>query len=287
MNSLNFNHLFYFWVVSKYESLAKASGELKISSPSLSIQIKQLEDSVGEKLFVRSGRSIKLSEQGKLLKSHCDDIFLQYNQLDQIIKQGKDLGAVRGYHCGVSVNISKHLEYLFLSEMLDNQLNLRVTSADNSNLIEDLLNFKLDFLLTNTLSFPFEKGLKVYKLHESPYVIAQSSSKDCSSNSFILQSAESLKMTFIKDFVLLNNSEAKIISTIDDTSLARLFAKKSCASVVMPKIGLFDEILNGEIKVIKELDVTESYFLITTPKMTKILDFEYYLTAFKNKYSEL
>lgn len=52
MNSLNFNHLFYFWVVSRFESLTKAASELKISSPSLSIQIKQLEETIGDKLFV-------------------------------------------------------------------------------------------------------------------------------------------------------------------------------------------------------------------------------------------
>ena len=287
MNSLNFNHLFYFWVVSRFESLAKAASELKISSPSLSIQIKQLEETIGDQLFIRTGRSLKLSGQGKLLKNHCDKIFLQYDQLDKIIKEGKALGHNTSFNCGVSVNISKHLEYLFLSEILSNEINCKVSSAENSSLIDDLLNFKLDFLLTNTLSFRTQEDLKVYKLHESPYVIAHSTKQQCQEDRFMLQSAEALKMSMLKDAVYQFNPQAQIKSIIDDTSLARLFAKKSCAYVVMPKIGLFDEILNGEITIVEELDITESYYLITTQQMSKLLDFEYYLTEFRNKYTEI
>lgn len=287
LNSLNFNHLFYFWKVSKFESIAKAAGELKISSPSLSTQIKQLEQSIGGDLFVREGRSLRLSRQGKLLKTHCDKIFLQYDQLDKIIKEGKALDEIRDFKCGVSVNISKHLEYLFLSEIFNNEVKFKITSATNTQLIEDLLKFELDFLLTNTTSFFSDESLKVFKLHESPYVVAHTSKGKCETNNYMIQNTDSLKLNLIKNSISEIHPNGKIQSIIDDTSLARLFAKKSCSNVIMPKIGLFDEILNGEIKIMRELEVTESYFLITTPQVSKILNLEYHLTEFRRKYTEM
>lgn len=288
MNSLNFNHLFYFWIVSKSESIAKAASELKISSPSLSTQIKQLESNIGEELFFRKGRSLKLSDQGVLLKKHCDNIFFEYNQLDRLIKGGKELGAISDFKCGVSANISKHLEYLFLSELLNSEMNLRIKSDSHAELLAGLLDFKYDFIITNDLEIPADKSLKVLKLHESPYVIARNSL--CSKGEeipFSLQNCSSLSLNYIRSFVEKNYPQAQVKSIIDDTSLLRLYAKKSCGHVVMPKIGLYDEILSKEVEIVEELDIVESYFLITTDHILKILDLDSYATEFKEKYARL
>ena len=69
MEWLNFHHLRYFWTVAKTESVRKAAEQLHISQPSISAQLKLLEETLGQKLFHRSGRNLVLTEVGQLVLS--------------------------------------------------------------------------------------------------------------------------------------------------------------------------------------------------------------------------
>ena len=62
MEWLNYHHLLYFWKVARSGSIANASKELLLAPPTISAQVSHLEDTLGEKLFVRSGRRLVLTE---------------------------------------------------------------------------------------------------------------------------------------------------------------------------------------------------------------------------------
>ena len=57
MQWLNYHHLLYFWSVAKHGSIVRASEELHLVHPTISGQIHRLEEVLGEKLFVRRGRT--------------------------------------------------------------------------------------------------------------------------------------------------------------------------------------------------------------------------------------
>ena len=64
MDWLNYHHLRYFWSVAREGSLRRAAETLGISQPSISAQVRQLEEALGEKLFRRSGRGLALTDAG-------------------------------------------------------------------------------------------------------------------------------------------------------------------------------------------------------------------------------
>ena len=64
MEWLNYHHLLYFWSVAKHGTVAKASEDLRLTQPTISTQIRALEDRLGEKLFSRSGKYLVLTEMG-------------------------------------------------------------------------------------------------------------------------------------------------------------------------------------------------------------------------------
>lgn len=66
MEWLNYHHLFYFWVVAREGGVTRASEQLYLSQPTISAQIRALERSLGEKLFVKSGRNLILTEIGRV-----------------------------------------------------------------------------------------------------------------------------------------------------------------------------------------------------------------------------
>jgi len=75
MQWLNYHHLLYFWTVARTGSVAEACDELKLAQPTISGQIRALEDSFGEKLFARSGRNMVLTDFGRQIYRYADEIF--------------------------------------------------------------------------------------------------------------------------------------------------------------------------------------------------------------------
>ena len=70
MDWLNYHHLLYFWVVACTGSISKASRELLVSQPTISTQLKTLEESLGKQLFDRVGRGLELTETGRIVLSY-------------------------------------------------------------------------------------------------------------------------------------------------------------------------------------------------------------------------
>jgi LysR family transcriptional activator of nhaA len=75
MDWLNYHHLRYFWIVAKEGSLARAAERLRVSQPSISGQIRELETAFGQRLFKKEGRRNVLTEAGRMVQRYADEIF--------------------------------------------------------------------------------------------------------------------------------------------------------------------------------------------------------------------
>lgn len=75
MAALNFHHLHYFWVVANEGSVSSAARRLQVAQPTVSAQLRQLENQVGQILFERVGRGMELTDAGRLVRSYADEIF--------------------------------------------------------------------------------------------------------------------------------------------------------------------------------------------------------------------
>ncbi len=88
--SINFNHLYYFWCVARHGSVTAAARELRVAQPSISVQIKHLEQSLGSPLFHRIGRRLTLTENGQLVLRYADEIFRLGDDLVAAATGGSD-----------------------------------------------------------------------------------------------------------------------------------------------------------------------------------------------------
>jgi LysR family transcriptional activator of nhaA len=87
MEWLNYHHLRYFWTVARKGGVRKAAEELHVSQPSISAQLRLLEESLGQRLFRRSGRNLVLTETGQLVLNYADEIFSAGRELMNAVKQ--------------------------------------------------------------------------------------------------------------------------------------------------------------------------------------------------------
>jgi LysR family transcriptional regulator, transcriptional activator of nhaA len=72
---LNYQHLLYFWSVVRTGSLTRACEELALSAPTISAQLRTLEERLGEKLLAKSGRRLVPTEVGRLVYEYANEIF--------------------------------------------------------------------------------------------------------------------------------------------------------------------------------------------------------------------
>jgi LysR family transcriptional activator of nhaA len=99
MDWLNYHHLLYFWSVAKQGSIVRASEELHLAHPTISGQIHRLEEVLGEKLFVRRGRNLALTDAGRVAFRYADEIFSLGREFVDTLKgraSGKPLRLVVG-----------------------------------------------------------------------------------------------------------------------------------------------------------------------------------------------
>lgn len=150
MDFLNYHHLRYFWMVARSGSIRLAAEELGVSQPSISAQIRLLEDALGEKLFQREGRRLVLTEAGQLALSYADDIFAAGRELSNAMKEGTSSRTLQ-LNVGMTDSLSKLIAFEFLKPAFDYSSPTRVVTRQGelSVLMEKLLAHKLDLVLAD------------------------------------------------------------------------------------------------------------------------------------------
>ena len=91
MRHLNYTHLLYFWTVAREGSIARASELLHLTPQTISGQLKKLEQSIGEPLFVKAGRGLALTETGHIVNQYADEIFELGAELTQRVRSQQAL----------------------------------------------------------------------------------------------------------------------------------------------------------------------------------------------------
>ncbi|NYE56626.1 selenium metabolism-associated LysR family transcriptional regulator [Carboxydothermus ferrireducens] len=92
---MNLNYLKIFHTVAKHQGFTKAAEELLISQPTISVQIKNLEQELGLELFQKLGRKVYLTEAGQTLYQYTTKIFNQLEEAENALRDLKGLGKGR------------------------------------------------------------------------------------------------------------------------------------------------------------------------------------------------
>src|SRR5260370_6217627 len=84
---MELQQLRYFCSVVRYGSFTKAAEQEGIAQPTLSLQIRRLEKSVGSTLFVRLARSARLTHAGEIFYSHAKELLTRSNLAEPHVRQ--------------------------------------------------------------------------------------------------------------------------------------------------------------------------------------------------------
>ena len=151
MKWLNYHHLLYFWTVAKEGGISRAAAKLHLAQPTLSNQIRKLEDSLETKLFDRVGRSMVLTETGQTVYRYADEIFTLGRELTDALQGMPSENAVQ-FTVGVPDVLPKLVVYELLKPVLDVDENVRLVCYEGklNDLLAELALHRLDIVLADS-----------------------------------------------------------------------------------------------------------------------------------------
>ena len=156
---INYHHLLYFWTVAREGSVTKACKELRLAQPTVSAQLKSLEGSLGEKLFEKEGRYLKLTEVGNIVFRYADEIFGLGRELVAQLDGGSSNKA-QILKVGIADVMPKRVVFKLLEPAFSSPDSIRLVCHEDStqSLLAELAVHDIDLVICDA---PIPAGVKV------------------------------------------------------------------------------------------------------------------------------
>ena len=144
---LNYRHLYYFWMVSKEGGFARAAERLDMAIQTVSVQVRELEKSLGHQLIKPAGRGIALTEPGRVAFARAEAIFQIGETLQDAVRDAASHRVIR-LAVGLSDGISKLAAHALLGPVLTTRdLRLTCHEGEFEQLQTELALHRLDLVL--------------------------------------------------------------------------------------------------------------------------------------------
>jgi LysR family transcriptional activator of nhaA len=272
--NLNFHHLRYFWEVARDGNLTRTAARLRVSPSALSVQIRQVEDQLGERLFARKGRALELTEAGRIALDYAETIFATGKEL--LATLGSGPAREKPLRIGAVATLSRNFQESFVRPLLGEPgVRLRLVSGGLDDLLRRLAEHSLDVVLANDPVRGAEADLfrcrRVARQRVS--LVARPRRKgfrfpqDAEDVSFLLPGTHSaIRAAFDATCERLGVS-VRIFAEIDDMAMIRLLARDADAVALLPAVVVRDELTSGVLREYGVIPgVFEDFYAITVER---------------------
>jgi LysR family transcriptional regulator, transcriptional activator of nhaA len=169
MEELNYHHLFYFWAVARESSIVQASKRLKLAQPTISGQVHELEEALGQKLFARVGRGLALTETGHTVYRYAEQIFRLGDEMVDAV-HGQPASRPVQIQVGVDSAMSRLLANRILAPILraSERVSIVVREDTLECLIAQLALGALDLVLSDSPASASRIKVHAHLLGECP-----------------------------------------------------------------------------------------------------------------------
>ncbi len=275
---LNYHHLRYFWAISHEGSLTKAAEKLNVAQSALSIQLRHLEESLGQRLFVRQNRKLVLTEAGQMALQYSDSIFRTGEELVDTLKH-RSRRTRQVLRVGAVATLSRNFQWEFVKPLRARRdVELVLRSGSVRDLVLQLRNHEVDVVLSNqALRRDAETQHYSHPLAEQDVSLVARPVKgqkpfrfpeDFGRVPVILPSLESdIRAGF--DLLLHQAGVRPIIAAeVDDMAMLRVLALRLKGVALVPRVVVQDELRAGLLVERQRLPALKERFFAITPSRT-------------------
>ncbi len=282
MEWLNYHHLLYFWTVAREGTIARASEELRLAQPTISGQIRALEEQLGEKLFQRSGRNLVLTDIGRVVFRYADDIFATGRELMDTLRDRPTGRPVR-LQVGVVDEVTKSIAYRLLEPALRLNEPVHIVCRDGAaeRLLPDLATHALDLVIADA---PISPGIKIkaftHALGETPVTVfgvaklaaprRKNFPRSLDGAPFLVPTVGKTLRRTLDHYFDQKSIRPRVIAELDDSALLTAFGQGGAGLFVAPTVLEKEVTRQHGVVIVGRLDeVRERYYAISVERRLK------------------
>ncbi|MEP3525186.1 MAG: LysR substrate-binding domain-containing protein [Hyphomicrobiales bacterium] len=174
MMNLTLKQFRYFEALARHRHFGRAANACAISQPALSMQIKELESSLGTTLFERGAREVRLSPFGEAFSVRAREILRSVDELEDLARASRDqlegrlriglIPTVAPYllpsiiknltqmHAGLDIHVRETLTQQLIQELVEGKLDTAIVALPISEpSFTEVALFEEDFVLVRNL----------------------------------------------------------------------------------------------------------------------------------------
>lgn len=274
---LNYHHLFYFRTIAQEGGIAKAAEKLRLGQPTLSTQLRQLEESLGHLLFDRRKRSLVLTEAGKVALEYANSIFRSGDELMQVLEDQSFSGRT-DVKFGALDSVPKRLLLSLMEAALkEGNCTVSLLEGRGDELFREMLAHQIDLIISNYPPITPELG-RVYSRSVAKVSVGvfgapkfahlkKGFPQSLEGQPFILPTSHSKLRHDLDHYFALSKLRVLPVAETQDTSVQKLLGIEGHGLVPLPEFTTRD--LIGEKKLVKVgvlPDVKEEFWLISAER---------------------
>jgi LysR family transcriptional regulator, transcriptional activator of nhaA len=279
MQPLNFHHLRYFWTVARLGSVRAAAERLHVSQPTVSAQVRALEESLGERLFRRAGRGLALTEAGVRVCRYGDEIFALGDELQASLRHPEGTGPLR-VAIGVTDSLPKSLAHAILRPAYASGPKVQVVCHEGrvTDLLGELAAFRLDLVIADEHA-PSSSPVKAHHhlLGDSavtwcaaPRLAARLKGRfprSLEGAPVLLPPTGSPLRRLLDPWFEIVGVQPQVVAEYDDRALMKMAAAEGLGALPLPAAATREATQRWGLRVLGRAgDCREQYYAITTER---------------------
>ena len=286
MEWLNYHHLLYFWTVAREGSVTRASEQLYLSQPTISAQIRTLERSLGEKLFLKSGRNLVLTEIGRVVFRYAEEIFSLGRELTDTIKgrtSSRSQSRPIRFLVGIADVVPKLIAYRILEPALHLVESIYIVCKEDKpeRLLAELAVHELDLVLTDAPISPNVKvkaynhllgecGVAIFAPQKNASVYKRKFPQSLDGAPFLLPTENTSLRRSLDQWFDAQDLRPAVIGEFEDSALLEVFGQTGLGLFAAPSAIEEEVCKQYGVRTIGHIDaVQERYYAISVERKLK------------------
>jgi LysR family transcriptional activator of nhaA len=279
LNTLNYQHLLYFWVVAREGSIAKATAVLNLTQPTISTQIKLLEQSMSTHLFERRGRSLVMTEVGQVVYRYADEMFRTGRELLEAVSRGDGASPTR-FVVGISDAMPKLTTWRLLQPAIAAAPRLRLTCRidKTDRLIADLAVHAIDVVLADAPASPNlpvrtfnhllgECGVTVFAAESLAAAHRRKFPHSLNGAPFLLPTDNTALRHSLDAWFIANDIVPRVVAEVEDVAILQVFGQEGMGLFVAPTVVEAQVKRHYGVRVVGRLtEVRERFYAISVER---------------------
>ena len=278
---LNYHHLLYFREIATEGSIASAAEKLSLSPSALSMQLKNLEETLGHPVFERRSKKLFLTDFGRHTLEYAERIHRLGDELVQTVNNASfsdkalfRIGVMDGLPKSMTVDIVKKLRQEFPESPFS------IFEGSFNDLKNDLLNHDIDVLFANLTPSDQSDLFYAQKFRKEPISLYGTNEflplkdnfpRSLEGKPIVLPNRHSNMRSSVEYWFKQENLHYDLSAEVQDSSLKKYLALADLGIVPLPEFSADQFVKEGKLHQLGRLEgVFEEYYLVMTKRVLKV-----------------